>query len=223
MKRWLIGGGVAAGLIAVWLLGPLLLRRIDLFRVRRLELTGAVYLTAGDVAQALALRPGANIFDPLERFRDRVLAMPGVRQVRVGRRIPGALVIEVTEFEPVALTRTDGRLALVDRRGRILPFDPTRAPTDLPIAPADGMVTGVIDELRDADPGLFGAVVSAVRDRSTVIVQTATQRFLFRAGAGPKEVQSLAAVWSEMKRLGLNAGELDARFDGRVVARGRRT
>lgn len=223
MKRWLVGLGVGCGLGLAWLGGPRLLREIDLFRVRRIDVTGTVYLSAAEIARALTLKPDANLFDPIDPLRDRVLAMPGIRQVRVGRRIPGALVVDVIEFEPVALTNADGRLALLDRRGRVLPFDPTRAPTDLPIAPADPAVTGVIEELRNADPDLFGAVVSADRDRNTIVVETVNQRLLFRADAIPKDVQSLAAVRAEMKRLGLRASELDARFDGRVLARGRRT
>ncbi len=222
MKRWLVGLAIGAGLLLAWFGGPLLLRRVGLFRVRRVDVAGAVYLSAAEIAQALALRPDANIFDPVAPLRERVLAMPGVRQARVGRRIPGALVVEVTEFEPVALTKGDGRLALVDRRGRVLPFDPTRAPTDLPIAPADPVVTGVIEEVRDADPDLFADLVRASRDRSTVVLETADQRFLFRAGAAPRDVRSLAAVRAEMKRLGMSATELDARYEGRILARGGR-
>ncbi len=223
MRRWLLGLVVGCGLAAAWFAGPQVLRRIDLFQIRRVDVTGTVYLSPGEVARALALRPEANLFDPVGPLRDRVLAIPGIRQVRVGRRIPGALVVDVTEFEPVALTTVDGRLVLVDRRGRVLPFDPTRAPTDLPIAPADPAVTLVIEGLRDADPDLFGTVVTATRERNTIVVETGTQRLLFRAGALPRDVQSLAAVRAEMKRLGLRAAELDARFEGRVVARGRRT
>lgn len=219
MKRWLLGLSAAAGLLLLGWGGPRVLRRVELFRVRRIEVVGARYLAPAEIAKAAGLRVNASVFDRLDPLRERVLAMPGVRQVTVRRRIPGALIIEVVEFEPVALSKGEGRLVLVDRRGRILPFDPTRAPTDLPIAPADPAVTSIIEELRDADPDLFGSVESASRDRATVVVETRDHRFLLRAHATPREVQALIAVAAELKRRGVTAVELDARFEGRVVTR----
>ena len=221
-RRWvrLAAGSAVAILVA---LGAVpLLRRADWFRVRRIDVVGTVYLDPTEVARALALGPKASIFDDLDPLGDRVLALPGVRRVRIGRRVPGALVVEVTEFEPVALTRVQGRLGLVDRRGRILPFDPSRRPTDLPIASADPAVTTLMESLKEADPELFAQVLAASRDRSTVVVETATQRILFRVGAGAKVVSALGVVRGEMRRRGVSAGELDARFEGRVVVRGRR-
>lgn len=216
---------LAAGLVVAILvaLGAVpLLRRMDWFRVRRVEVLGAIYLDPNEVARALALGPKASIFDDLTPLGERVLALPGVRRVEMGRRVPGALVVEVVEFAPVALTRVQGRLALVDRRGRILPFDPSRGPTDLPIASADPAVTGLMESIKEADPDLFALVLAASRDRSTVLVETATQRILFRVGAGVNVVSALAVVRGEMRRRGVTVSELDARFEGRVVVRGRR-
>ncbi len=220
--RWLRWALVPiGGLLLVWL-GPIALRAMPLFRVRRVEVRGAAYLTAGQVAAALKLGRKANIFDPSEPLARRVVGIDGVAKASVHRRLPGALVIDVVEREPVALIRSGGHLSLVDRAGRLLPFDPSRAPSDFPIAVADSAVTGVLDRLKDAEPELYRQVISATRDRNTVVLETAARRWLLRVGASVNDLQALAVVQAEVERQALLVTELDARFEGRVLARGRR-
>jgi cell division protein FtsQ len=211
---------IAAGLL-YWL-GPIVLRAMPVFRVRRVEVHGAAYLQASQVAQALALRPGANLFDPVGPLTRRVVALDGVTRAEIHRRLPGALVIEITEREPIALARAGGRLALVDRTGRVLPFDPSRAPSDFPIAVADSAVTVLLERLKEAEPELYRQVITATRERSTVVLETAGRRWLLRVGASVNDLQALALVQAEVERKALPVAELDARFEGRVLARGRR-
>lgn len=219
MKRWLVWGAGAVGLISLWWLVPAALRRMDVFRIRRLEVTGARYLTAAEVARAAALPARGNLFDDLEPARRRVLALPGVEATVVHRRIPGAVEFEIREFEPVALVPGAKGLMLVDRGARVLPFDPTRNPTSLPIVAADSAVTGFIDRLRDADAGLYAAVTTAERDRGTIVLVTPKHRLLFRVGATTKDILGAAAVVSEVERRQLAVTEIDARFEGRVIVR----
>ncbi|MBM4188685.1 MAG: FtsQ-type POTRA domain-containing protein [Gemmatimonadetes bacterium] len=222
-RRLLVVAGAAVGVATLAVALRPILRHVDWFRVRRVEVVGAVYLDPNEIARAMQLKSRASIFDDLTPARDRVLAMPGVRNVTVDWRLPGALVVEVTEFEPVALTQAQGRLALVDRRGRVLPFDPTRSATDLPVATGDPAVTALLDRIRDVDSDLFGQVVSATRERGTVVVETATERILFRPGADAKDLNALRVVRSEVRRRGMAVAELDARFEKRIVVRGRRS
>ena len=186
-------------------------------------MTGARYLTAAEVARAAAIPARGNVFDDLESARRRVLALPGVEAVRVHRRIPGAVEFEITELEPVALALASKGLAVVDRRGRVLPFDPTRNPTDLPIVTADSAVTGLVDRIKDADAGLYAAVTTAERDQGTIMLVTLNRRILFRVGATTKDILGAAAVLTEIDRLRLVVTEVDARFEGRVIVRGPRT
>jgi len=221
MKRWLVIGLALLGGVGLWLGGPHLLRRVAIFRVRRIEVTGARYLGAPEVARGLGLGAGASLFDPRAPLERRVLAMPGIQRAEVRRRLLGALEVRVTEFEPVALTPTPGagRLALLDRRGRVLPFDPTRLPVDLPIVPPDSAVTGLMDRVRDTDPRLFADIVSASRDHHTIVLETVNRRILFRVGASPKEIQGVGLVTDEIERRHLESDLLDARWEGRVVIR----
>jgi hypothetical protein len=222
VKRWWWGVGAALAVAGLWLLGPSVLRKLETFRVRRVEVLGARYLDAAEVTRALALRPAASVFDDTGPLAARALAIRGVRFAAVRTRLPGTLEVEIEEFEPVALATIDGKLTLVDRRGRSLPFDPTRATTDLPVADADPAVAALIDRVRDADPGFFGTITLASRERNVIVVETARHRVLFRVGASIRDIQAAGVVLAEVVRRRMAVTELDARFEGRVVVRGRR-
>ena len=222
MKRWLWAGGTLVSLAGLWFLGPLALRKVEIFRVRRIEVAGARYLSATEVARSLELGPKASVFDDPAPLAAKALAMPGVRSAAVRGRMPGTLEVRIEEFEPVALAPVDGKLTLVDRRGRSLPFDPTRAATDLPVADADPAVAALVDRMKDADPRFFAAVTSATRDHNVIVVETTQHRVLFRVGATVKDIEAAAAVAAEVGRLRMTVKELDARFEGQVVVRGRR-
>ena len=222
MKRGLWAVGALVALVGVWFLGPLALRKMAIFRVRRVEVLGARYLSAADVARGLGLGPTANVFDDPAPLAAKALAIRGVRSATVHGRIPGTLEVRIEEFEPVALATIDGKLTLVDRRGRSLPFDPTRAATDLPVADADPAVAAFVNRLKDVDPGFFAAVTTATRDHNVIVVETAQHRVLFRIGATTRDIQAASTVVAEVARRRMAVRELDARFEGLVVVRGRR-
>lgn len=212
---------LAAGAgILLWLAGPPLLRRMAFFQVRRVEIVGARYLSGPEIVARMALEEGQSVFDPVEPIEARVFAMIGVREVTVRRRLPGTLRITIRESEPVALSPHDGTLRLVDERGWILPFDPTRSPADLPLAPADSGVAGLLGRLRQADPARFAELVSAERRRDYVVLETGSRRFLMRTDASVEVILDMAAVAAELARQGRAYQELDGRFAGRVFVRG---
>ena len=87
MKRRLL---VALGVVAVGLAGFSgfrLLRTMAFFRIRRVELVGAHYLTAPEVARALAIPRGQSIFDGTGALLARVRVLPGVAEAHLGRRL----------------------------------------------------------------------------------------------------------------------------------------
>lgn len=219
-RLWLLGG-VTALMFLLSVGGPLLLRRSSFFRVRRVDVLGARYLSGPEVVRAMRLAPKASLFDPLEGIQDAVVAIPGVRRATVSRRWPGTLVVRVDEFEPVALTPRRGTLALMDGRGRVLPFDPTRAPADLPVAEADARVARLVARIKELEPGLFRAIVAAEGRQDDVVLQAGDRSFLLRADAGPAQIRALAAARDDLGRKGWKYRELDARFTDRVFVRGR--
>src|ERR1043166_9095228 len=127
MKRDVVRGLGAVGLVLALVGGFRVVRTLAFFRVRRVELAGARYLTAAGVARALAIAPGRSIFDGTDSLRKRARGMLGVVEARVTRRLPGTIRVTVREAEPVALAPRGGRLVLVDAGGRVLPFDPNKS------------------------------------------------------------------------------------------------
>jgi len=211
----------AAVVVALgWVALPRVLRGMAFFRVRRVEILGTRYLPGDTIVAEMALSPRASVFDPVEPLEQRVFAIVGVREVTIRRRLPGTLRVELRESEPVALTDRGGRLALMDERGRVLPFDPTRVAPDLPLGPAEPGVARLLARVREVDPALYAELVSAVRVRSDVILEAGPRRRLVRADASAEVIQNMAEVARDLARRGRDWRELDGRFAGRVIVRG---
>lgn len=219
-RRVLLAGAGAVLAAIAWFGGPPLLRKVAFFEVRRVEVTGNRYLPGDTIVTAMALPPRASVFDPVEPLEARVFAVIGVREVTIGRRLPGTLKVRIRESEPVALSPEDGRLVLIDERGWVLPFDPTRSPADLPIAPADPGVAAVLARVRQVAPELFAALLSGAREKDHVVLETAERRLLLQADASTEVIQDMMVVAQELSRLGREYRELDGRFVGRVYVRG---
>lgn len=164
----LVGGTVLVVLAVTHL--PQVLDESGIFRVTGVELEGARYLTEAEAGAAVAIPPGTNIWEPTDELADRLRRHPLVRDVRVRRRLPGTLVLQVVEREPVAFVPTPA-LTPVDRNGSRLPVDPTVHTLDLPIlsvgregvdgAPTPGQVhlmAAEVYRLARLDPLVHGAL-----------------------------------------------------------------
>jgi cell division septal protein FtsQ len=216
---WKLLGGLGLGL-ALWFGLPGLLRRLDFFRVRRVEIAGLQYLDPAKVIAALKLSPKASVFDDPAPLRRRVYAMPGVNGVEVGRRLPGTLEIELIEAVPVAIASRGDGLALLDARGRVLPFDPLRSAPDLPLAAnGDAVVTGVLARVRDSDPDLFARIGAAWRVGPDVVLEVGGRRLWFGAQVSAEDIRAVTAVEQALARSGRAYQELDGRFAGQVIVR----
>lgn len=213
----------AAGLllgVTLWFGVPAILRTLDFFRVRRVEVYGARYLSGPELVRAMGVPSSASVFDAKQRWEDRVAALAGVESVEISRRLPGTLRVRVREAEPVGLARHEGTLALVDARGAILPFLPSRAPSDLPILVAGPEVAGVVARIKAINPELYADLVTVARVRRHVVLEAGARRLLLRTDASVEEIQNMAAVARELARNGQAWRELDGRFAGLVVVRG---
>lgn len=216
---WKILGALAL-VAVVWWGGPRALRQLDYFRVRRIEITGARYLTPKTITAALALRREASVFDDLSTMEDRLRAVPGIKIVQVGRRLPGTLTVTVSETEPVALIQRRGALTPVDDHGRVLPYDPAQVAPDLPIATsADSGLTRVLATMRMADPALFGRIATASRIQDDVLLDVEGRRFWLSANATAEDVRAVTAVAQDLARQQRSYRELDGRFAGQVIVR----
>jgi cell division septal protein FtsQ len=216
---WKVLGGLGLGL-ALWFGLPGLLRGLDFFRVRQVEIAGLQYLDPAKVIAALKLSPKASVFDDPAPLRRRVYAMPGVNAVEVGRRLPGTLEVELVEAPPVALASRGDGLALLDARGRVLPFDPLRSAPDLPVAAnGDALVTAVLARVRDSDPDLFARIGAAWRAGPDVVLEVGGRRLWFGAQVSAEDIRAVMAVEQALARSGRAYQELDGRFAGQVIVR----
>ncbi len=137
VPRWLVPAVVASAAFVVLMApfwAPTLLARMDFFRVRHVEVVGARYIAGRTTSSRIcAWIPWRPCGTPTEPLRARVAAHPLVRDVDVGRKLPGTLVVRVREHEPVALVPTANGFRAYDERGVQLPIDPATADVDAPI------------------------------------------------------------------------------------------
>lgn len=207
-------------LAGTWYGAPRLFRRMDFFRVRRVELVGLRSLSVPQVLKALAIPVHANVFDDLHPIEVRAAAIAGVARAEVARRLPGTIRVTFDEVEPVALVPGRGALVPMDEEGRILPFDPTVAAPDLPVtARADSLVGELLGRVRAADADLFEQVVTAERSGGDVALEAGGKRYWFRPDASVETIRAVVAVAADLARRGRPWKELDGRFAGQVVVR----
>jgi cell division septal protein FtsQ len=217
-----VAAAVALAGFALWFGAPRLLRGMSFFRVRRIELVGATASTPGAVVRAMRLPARGSLFDDLEPYATRILALPGIRSAQVHRRLPGTLVVEVTETPAVALAPRQGRLAMVGRNGRFLGFDPAVSAPDLPLVERpDPMLAQVLGRLQDLDPELFSRIVRASQVRGDVVLDLGGRRLWLRPDVTAEVIRAVMAAEQVLGRQGRAWAELDGRFAGQVVVRWR--
>lgn len=110
---------------------------VDAFRVREIDVRGARHLGPDRIKEIMAVPAEATIWSDRDPWAERIARHALVADVRIGRRLPGTLVVDVREREPVALVATPV-LEPVDAEGVVLPLDPSATRLDLPVvAPTD--------------------------------------------------------------------------------------
>jgi hypothetical protein len=120
---------VVTGLAA---LAPFGLRRMDAFRVRQIEVSGARFLSPEAALAITGINDSSSVFDDFDAWVAKLRAQRMIADARVMRRLPGTVRIDLVEAEPVALVRTP-ELRAVDANGRLLPFRLAGKTLDVPL------------------------------------------------------------------------------------------
>jgi cell division protein FtsQ len=126
---WLVAAGLAAlAGVTTWLVVG-----TSVLGVRQVQVAGVETLTAAQVRTAAAV-PSAHPLATLDvaAVSERVTDLAPVERVRVFRKWPGTIVIEVVERTAVAAVPQDGRFALVDGSGVVF-RSMARRPAGLPL------------------------------------------------------------------------------------------
>jgi cell division protein FtsQ len=219
--RWAWRGALVVGLLASpwWVRDGL--RRLEFFRVRRVVIEGTRYAAPDEIVSRLRVDTTASIWDGVTPLVARVQAHPQVREVRIRRRLPGTLVVQVTERPPVALVNTPAGLVVTDAEGAALPVDPTAIDVDLPVvATRDTLVLRLLSEVQAALPALYAQVSDARRGpEGAVVLDLASVRLLAATDVSTQRLAEALAVQQDLVTRGRTAVELDLRFRDQVVAR----
>ena len=211
---------VLALLTAPWW-GRALLQEMDFFRVRRVELEGVRYASPDEIVSRLRVDTTASIWDDVSPLEARVAEHPQVRTARIRRRLPGTLVVIVTENPPVALVSTAHGLVVTDAAGDSLPVDPTTMDVDLPVlASRDTLLLRLLGEVQVEEPALFARVSEAGRtSRGGIVLHLAEFRILADASVTAARLAEVLPVELDLARRAWRAEEIDVRFRDQVIAR----
>ena len=211
---------LAAAVTVPWW-GPRVLAQLSFFRLRHIEVQGARYLQPADVRARLAVDTSVSVWYPTDVLERRVAAHPQVRRVEIARKLPGTLVVKVTENLPVALVPTAEGMRVVDAAGKRLPIDPSRGRVDLPIvARRDTALLRLLDEVRGHDPVLFDRISNIRRtSRGELLLDLASIAVRARSDLSAPRLADIIPVENDLARRRARATELDLRFRDQVIAR----
>ncbi|MGH8311116.1 MAG: cell division protein FtsQ/DivIB, partial [Steroidobacteraceae bacterium] len=160
-----------------------MLRRLDVFRVRRVEVVGTRYLMPHEALRASGIARASNVFDDPAPWRRSLEQHPLIKRSRIERQLPGTIRLVITEAEPIALIAAP-ELRVITAEGELLPVDPTEVDFDLPVIaarvrPEKGWVSEprvltvlkVLARVRAADAAMFGWISDVEPARAGVRIR----------------------------------------------------
>ena len=197
--------------------------------VRHVLVTGEHLTSTNEIVAALAVPIGTPImrFSPAAA-ETRVEQLPFVETASVSRRLPGTVVVAVTERKPYAVWQDGGRFVLIDRTGKVvedqgLNGKDAEAFARLPLVVGHGAPAGagaLIDTL-DGVPAVRSHVVAMVRvgdRRWNLDLKNGCQVLLPEAEEAPA-VARLASLESKFQLFERPLAVIDMRLPDRLVLR----
>lgn len=205
---------------------PLLFRRMAFFRVRRIEILGARYVAPSDILTRLHVDTAASVWDPKAPLERRVASLPEIATVTIERKLPGTLLVRVTERAPVALVPANGGFRVYDERGVALPIDPTRVSVDAPVIVQPDPKTmpnvlRLLGAMRVGMPELY-ARLSAVRRGGAadeLVLQLKTVPVRAMQDVTLERLAEIEPVEADLHHKQLHPLELDLRYRDQVIVR----
>lgn len=201
--------------------GRALLRSMDFFRVRRVEIEGLRYASPDAIVSRLRVDTLASVWDKLSPLEARVAEHSQVRAVRIRRKLPGTLVVVVTENLPVALVSSTRGLIVTDAVGDSLPVDPTTMDVDLPVLMRkDSLLLRLLGDTQAEEPALFARVSEARRSgRGEIVLVLPEFRILAESSVTAARLAEVLPVELDAVRRNWQPQELDLRFRDQVIVR----
>ena len=196
-------------------------RRMAFFHARKIEIDGARYIAPDQIVSRMRIDTVASIWDDAGIWEQRIRRHPQVRDVRISRRLPGTLVVHITEVPPVALVATAAGLAPYDAAGHPLPIDPTAVDLDLPVVPdRDVAALRLLGDVRQDTPALFARISDVKRlPRGELALHVDSLSVLAARDLSAARLSDILPVERDLARRGRRAVELDLRYRDQVIAR----
>jgi cell division septal protein FtsQ len=214
------------GILALLLLSSpiwasLFTRRMAFFRVRRIEILGAHYVAPSDILSRLNVDTLASIWDPTKPLAARIATHPEIATATVGRKLPGTLVVQVTERVPVALVPASSGFLVYDERGVALPIDPTRVSVDVPVlSQRDTSLLRLVAAMHERMPALhrrLSEIRRAGRGELLLLFKSVPVRVM--QDVTLERLADIDPVEEDLVRRQLRVTEIDLRFRDQVIAR----
>jgi cell division protein FtsQ len=139
--------------------------RLAFFHVRKIEVAGTRFLSPDTIAARLRVDTTRSVWDDIAPLEERALALPQVGGVSISRKLPGTLVVTVSERIPVAFVPGRQGLEPVDSSGTVLPIDPASEPLDLPVVDhLDVPLVNILGRVRSSNALLYRRISEISRD-----------------------------------------------------------
>jgi cell division protein FtsQ len=136
------------------------------FKVNEVIVTGRVHIGRDDILKHLAVHQGAPIFGvSVDNAQKSLADISWVKDVRVTRRLPDKIIIDITERAPAALWQYQKKVSVIDVEGRTLTNDDVDAFQGLPLVVGEDapLHTAELLTLLKAEPSVANEIASAVR------------------------------------------------------------
>jgi cell division protein FtsQ len=225
-----IGAAVCAGLVGIFLLTERFAIH-SRFRIASIEVKGNNFLSEGEVREMLGPAMGGNLISAdLEGLRSNLAASPWVGGAVLRRKLPGTLLVDVTERLPIALAEAD-RLYVMDATGELIDLlGPRTASFDLPVIRG---LAGVSVEVRRDRARRANALLDDLGELSTEVSEISVDRagdlLVVLRGDGSvlklaeppyrKRVVSFLALRQKLRERCPDAEYFDLRFKDRIYAK----
>jgi len=139
--------------------------KLAFFHVRKIEVVGTRFLSPDTIAARLHVDTTRSVWDDTAPLEERALALPQVGAVSITRKLPGTLVITLSEKIPVAFVPGRKGLEPVDSSGAVLPIDPAVDALDLPVVNhLDVPLINILGQVRSSNALLYRRISEISRD-----------------------------------------------------------
>lgn len=235
---YLVGLTLVGAVLASAIWGQQLLASLSYFDVRRVEIVGTRWVAPDSLLALAGIGSDRSVWEDFSAVAVRLTEHPMIEEVQIRRSGLRGLRITVREVEPIALVGAPD-LRAVRSDGMLLPIDPLNGGIDLPLLTIEAQLTDdstrmaegpALDVLRAfatlhaLDPGLT-AVVSDFEQLGgsgvalSLMMSEPARRIVLPARIDEQLVRRVRATLTDLRRRGIEAALLEARYADQIVVR----